>query len=330
MSFQTTRQRLATATLKLKKAWLLAATMRGHKPKGPEGIIPDYTQWPRRQLEQHVANLEHDLSEALSYFIVDSKHATRSRVVTWLADHFDRWRHSGFGLFTICTLQQFEQRVGTLLIHEHMDVPPYAELLLQPGHEMAFRHPEYMLARDLELLCGLHADAEQLLKTIDWSSPPEWAGFASENAQALARTSILACFNLLESFTSGLARSYAMTRPSTDEHFQTKLLSTREPLRKRVLAVPQMIVGSQIALDINKPPLSTLFGPIKQHRDSFVHCEPGVIESERGYVKEAMFHDVSIELVEVAVKATGNACPKRAPLPAKMLVQNGPPSRVLL
>ena len=26
----------------------------------------------------------------------------------------------------------------------------------------------------------------------------------------------------------------------------------------------------------------------------------------------------------------GNACPKRAPLPAKMLVQNGPPSRVLL
>jgi flavin reductase (DIM6/NTAB) family NADH-FMN oxidoreductase RutF len=37
---------------------------------------------------------------------------------------------------------------------------------------------------------------------------------------------------------------------------------------------------------VNKPPFSELFGRIKDHRDSFVHCEPGDLPSERGYVKE--------------------------------------------
>jgi hypothetical protein len=81
-----------------------------------------------------------------------------------------------------------------------LDFPPYAELLLQPGLDVAFRHPEYMLARDLEFLYELCFETELLLRRVpDWSSAPKWAVAGSENLQTLARTVILSCFNLVES-----------------------------------------------------------------------------------------------------------------------------------
>jgi hypothetical protein len=35
-----------------------------------------------------------------------------------------------------------------------------------------------------------------------------------------------------------------------------------------------------------------------------VHCEPGTQLSQRGYVKQALFHDVSLTLVQHSVTAT--------------------------
>ncbi len=137
--------------------------MRGYTPKGPEAVVPNYEFWSRKDLQAHVPDLEDDLRDALSYFVADASNVTRRGAVDWLADRFDRWADSGFGLFTISTAQEFEQHVAYLRVHEHMDVPPYAEMLLQPGHEMAFRHSEYMLARDLGFLFELYCDAESLL-----------------------------------------------------------------------------------------------------------------------------------------------------------------------
>jgi len=191
---------------------------------------------------------------------------------------------------------------------QQLDFPPYAELLLQRGNPVAFRHPEYMLARDLEFLYEIYLDTESLLTRVpDWSRAPKWAGAASENAQTLARTVVLSCFNLIESFTSGLARSHVMRHPNLDDQTVRKLTNTYEPLKKRVLAVPRAISGAVLALDVNKPPFLELFGCIKDHRDAFVHCEPGPMQSERGYVKQALFHDVSPELARTAIKSTTSA-----------------------
>ena len=194
---------------------------------------------------------------------------------------------------------------GYFALHEYMDFPPYAEkLLLQPGSDMAFRHPEYMLARDLSAIYDIFLDAEKLCESVDWSDPPEWAGMASENMQGFGRATIQTCFNLLESFTSGLAKAYLMSHPDLENAAKDKLLDTRRSLKERVLAIPKYITNNPVRLDINKPPLSTIFGSIKNHRDAFVHCEPGQEESLRGYVKEAAFHDISEVIVSSAVSST--------------------------
>lgn len=300
----TARQRFAPRALALKKTWILAATMRGHRPVGDDFVIEDYTRWTAPRLRQFVHDLEDDLQDALTPFLTRPKDAIHAGPTNWLSERFDAWYASGLGLFTVSTAQEFEQRVGQLRAREEIELPPYAELLLQPGNPMAFRHPEYMLARDLVFLYELFRQSEDLLSGAARSNPPEWAKSGSENSQSLARTVILTCFNLLESFVSGLARAYLMEHPNIDQATRKNLLDTQASLRKRILGVPRAITSNPVDLDINKAPLSQVMGPLKARRDAFVHCEPGPEPSERGHVKEVLFHDVGPEVVDETVDAT--------------------------
>jgi hypothetical protein len=177
-------------------------------------------------------------------------------------------------------------------------------MLFQGWHGLALRHPEYMLARDVAFLLSLFRESEEFLVSINWRKPPKWPRYGSENSQALARAVIQTCFNLLESFVSGLARAHVMTMTAMTQDAKTKLLDNKSPLKKRLLSVPKMITGSECGLREDRPPISIVFGPIKRRRDAFVHCEPGPEPSLRGYVKEAAFHDVAAEVVEEAVEAT--------------------------
>ena len=301
------KRRLAERAERLKKAFLLAACMAGVRLTAEQSVLPAYRSWDKRPLRIHCADLEADVVNLMARLVVSPKQAIRPAPLRWLVEQFDRWFESGLGLFTICTAQQFEARVGHLVAHRVLEIPPYAEILLQPGIDVAFRHPEYMLVRDLGALYDLYRDAESLCGSVRWDDPPGWAGAASENSQSLARAVVQACFNLLESFVSGLARAHVLTCPSPDAQSAEKLLSTREPLKHRIRRVPALITGRECPLDPNKYPLEPLFGEIKRRRDAFVHCEPGPLESERGYVKEAVFHEVSPEVVGLAIRATHDA-----------------------
>jgi hypothetical protein len=67
-----------------------------------------------------------------------------------MRERFDEWQKVEFGLYSLCTAQEFELECGLLRARAKIEVPPYAELLMQGGaHPVAVRHPEYMLARDL-------------------------------------------------------------------------------------------------------------------------------------------------------------------------------------
>lgn len=306
MELATARKRFARRAVLLKKAWIIAAEMLGKSTRGVDGVVPDYDDWSRRDLETQISDLEDDISEALFPYLGEKVDVTRYECVKWLAERFDRWDDAGRGVFTISTLQDFERSIAVLsAVHEVMDVPPYAELLLQPGGPVVFRHPEYMLARDLEFLYGTYLDAEDVVSTVyDWWRASENARAGSENVQTLARSTILACFNLLESFVSGLGRAHVMRHVDLDDRTKRGLLNTQEPLRKRILSIPRAIAGPAFSLNINKAPFADLFGPIKYHRDAFVHCEPGPQQSDRGVIKEALFHGVSSTLVKHAVVLT--------------------------
>jgi hypothetical protein len=271
-----------------------------------ELTIPDYGAWSRRDLLTHVRNLDDDFFDALNLILLKPKRSELDRLAKWFADAFQLWQQSGGGLIVLCTAHEFEAQCGPLRARDSIEVPPYAEILVQGWHGVAYRHPEYMLARDLAFLISLFRESEQLLAGVDWRRPPVWAKYGSENAQALARTVIQTCFNLVESFVSGLARAYIMTADHLDEHTKARLLENRSALKNRIASVPTIITGGDCGLRDDKPPLSILFGPAKQRRDAFVHCEPGPEPSSRGYVKEAAFHDVAPQVVEEAVSATSD------------------------
>lgn len=207
-------------------------------------------------------------------------------------------------MFRLSTVLEFENNIGRLCVSDSLDAPPYAEILIQGGIDAAYRHPEYMLVRDIEFLHSLYSNAENMLNKVDWSSKPKWAAAASEGSQGLGRTIVLTCFNLLESFVGGLARAHVMCNANIDEAQATKILSARDSLRKRIISVPRQILGREPSVDINKPPLSLLFGDIKKYRDSFVHCEPGDQVASLGYVKEILFHDISPRLVNDTINYT--------------------------
>jgi hypothetical protein len=300
---ETGKERLASEATSLKKAWIVSASLVGYRFKVGEFSVPNYLAWQRRPLLRQVADLRDDLTETLERLVTTSARPIGRRAVDWLAGRFEPWADTGFGVFTVSTVFDFERLVGTLKAHKVMDVPPYAEMLVQPSLPVAFRHPEYMLARDLAVLLDFFKDTESLLRRVTWTNPPNWAMGASENGQALARAVIQSCFNLLESFTSGLAQTYLLTHSRIEASAETTLRDTRSPLGRRVLDIPNTIVGRPSELRRDTPPISTLFGKVKRYRDAFVHCEPGPMESTRGYVKEALFHDVSSELVEETVNA---------------------------
>lgn len=297
------RERLAQRAFTLKKAWLLVSFMVGQALTAQESTIPGYANWTRRQLQEQCTDLERDLEEVLALVVVSPRQALRPGALKWLVEQFDRWHASGLGLFTISTAKQFENQIGVLEARRRLEIPPYAELLLQPGIGVAFRHPEYMLVRDLGMLYDLYCDAEGICERISWRNPPSWAATAGENTQALARATIQACFNLLESFVSGLARAHIMNH-EVEPHLYKRLTENREPLKKRIRQIPALIVGRDCPISVDAYPMGPLFNDVKSRRDAFVHCEPGPQQSSHGYVKESVFHDVSPELVTLAVKAT--------------------------
>jgi len=94
-----------------------------------------------------------------------------------------------------------------------MDCPPYAQILLQGFSGAAIRHPEYHLASDLALLYNLFLDMEAL----NDEALSQLKVHCSEHSQSLARSVILTCFNLLESFASGLAAAFLINNPNVLE-----------------------------------------------------------------------------------------------------------------
>ncbi len=304
MNSITAKHHLSKSAFELKKSWLIASQMAGINHQGPEVIVPNYATWSKLLLKKEIQDLTYDVRDMMKGTLIDPAKGLRPNAVKWLAAQYDRWEQEGFGLLILSTAQDFERNVGELVAKSHLDFPPYAEVLIQTGISVAFRHPEDMLVRDLECCYSLYLDAGKWVKNINWDKAPFWGGGASENVQTLGRTTILTCFNLLESFVSGLARSYFILHPNLDEKTEKRLLTTYGSIISRLESVLKIISGKDLSMDFNEPPFSILFGKIKQYRDSIVHCEPGEQSSFYGYTKQNLFHGVTPGLVEEAIEYT--------------------------
>lgn len=264
--------RLAQEALRLKKASLLAVAVIGADGwlKHHDLVIPDYSTFDRDSLNRHVSGLKAAFQIVAKQLLLDWEPEQVSTVTAWFAQQFDAWQQSGLGLFDLGRVHELEKAIGRLGHRRHMDCPLYAQVLLQGYNGAAIRHPEYHLARDIALLYNLFMDEAEIRDRATREGRPR----SSEHGQSLARSVILACFNLLESFVSGLTAEWLLKNPGAPVKIVEKLEDTRSSLRTRFVEVPAIITGKAGLLDAKTPPLEPLFGECKQRRDSLVHCEP--------------------------------------------------------
>lgn len=298
-------KRLVLEAWQLKRAWLLAAAVLGigRQMNERDYLVPNYITSENKWLKRHIRDLEDDFDNLAKHILLNWKRSSLPSTTAWFADRYDAWQKAGFALFDLGRVHEVEQAIGQLGVRKVMDCPPYAQVLLQGFTGAAIRHPEYHLASDLALLYNLFLDSEALLDEAQRQKQPH----CSEHSQSLARSVILACFNLLESFVSGLAVAYLMECPSAPADVVKKLEDKNQSLRRRFVLYPSLITGREGLLDDTKPPLQQLFGACKVRRDSFVHCEPGPVPTKWGYVKEVHFHDVDLVVVRNTVGLTCDA-----------------------
>lgn len=303
MSSQSKIDRLAGEATELNKAWVIAVAIvgRGNSILDGELIVPDYFIWPSNQLKKQIPKLEMSLDDVQKY-VVRTKWSNRQRrtAIPWLAKKYDEWMDANQSIWELGRVAEVESALGALAHRKYMECPVYAQVLLQGFQGAAIRHPEYHHARDLALHYNLFLDAEAFadghLKTR--------SAHGTEVNQSLARSTILSCYNLLESFVSGLAAEYIVICGDPDGpgvHKFTEKNWNKTPLRRRFAEVPCLITRDLAALSGIQSELDKLFGIFKRRRDSYVHCEPG---TKHDVVKETFFHETDITTVKETVTLT--------------------------
>lgn len=273
---------LVQETLRLHKAWWIVTAMVGTGDTNV--IIPDYNRWENKKLKRQIEDLRYDVLETGKFVFLDKGRLLQKGSLAWLSDSFDRWAATSFRVLSLGNVMNVEATIGKLGFRREIDCPPYADVILQGLIGAAIRHPEYHLGVDLALLYNLFLEIESDIE----SAISRRETVSGEPSQTLGRAVILTCFNLLESFTSGLVTAYTMTTPDLAPE-TSKRLEDKGALQKRFKTFPGIVSGSGKVLDDSEDPIKTLFGECKLRRDSFVHCEPGTAPSSRGYVKEAHF-----------------------------------------
>jgi hypothetical protein len=297
--------RLAEEAILYKKAWFFAMAMCGHGTQidPTERFIPPYRTWTNKNLLNEIKNLSDDFETILNNLFVGRKKSKSQILVSWFAKHFDIWVTQAYEAYSPGRVHEVQDLLGSFKV-EGMDIPLYGEVLVQGFMLTAIRHPEYHLASDMELLFTLFMDAEDIANEAYCKGQ-----FAlREPSLSLGRSVILTCFNLLESYASGISLDYQLAHkviPDTN----LNLLNGKDdknrdlPLRKRLELFPELISGNAIPDEIIAL-IAELFGEYKERRDSFVHCKPGPEQTKWGYVKEERFHDVDEPIVRRTVQLT--------------------------
>jgi hypothetical protein len=300
------KHRALNEAITYKRAWAVAAMWVGNIIQGDDELwIPRYDTLPRQLLEQEVRELRERFNSALDLILGKPRtNAIEARALKWFSEQYDMVIKAK-GPVTLCTLHEFVSSVAPTAMERKADSPPYTELLMQGSRGLAYRHPEYMLALDVEFNYNIFWQTEELVAThARLPNLPDWVATAGENVQSLARATILSCFSLLESTVSGLGRAHEMTHPTLTARDRKILINNHGPLLERLFDVPTLIVGNPPPLHKESLPLCRLFGEIKQRRDAFMHCEPGDQETRAGFVKQDRFHDVTPDVVDDAVHLT--------------------------
>ena len=297
---------LANEAIQLKAAFLLGVALTGNDMGLAQRdlLVPDFRAFSKSDLRRIIRDLRHETSKVGRRIFRDWNRIPFKTAVHWMVEKRRLWIASGQPIWELGRVSEVEAVMGPLAFREAMECPPYAQVVLQGFVGAAIRHPEYHLARDLALHVNLLLDAENIDQDLSRRGLPR----SSEVSQSLARSVILACYNLLESFTSGLVAASRVEQPNLPAEIRHKLEEPdkkRQSLKCRFEDVPALITGRPDAMsEYRATVLEPLFSQHKWRRDAFVHCEPGPSPSRYGTVKEELFHDTDLSVVRETVQLT--------------------------
>jgi hypothetical protein len=297
---------LAEEATQLKQAFLFLVALTGNNIdlRPDELEVRDYQRQNKVELRELIKLLRSDVFMISEKLFPAWRRLDRKHVISWFSSKYRAWLASGQQTWDLGRVSEVEAVTGPLPHRNAVDCPPYAQVVFQGFFGAAIRHPEYHLARDLALHMNLLLDAEEIEDFLRKRNLPR----SSEVSQSLSRSVILTCYNLLESFTSGLVAASHYEKPSMPESVRKQLVEPerkRQSLKCRFADVPCLITGRADAMaPYQKLVLDPLFSEHKWRRDAFVHCEPGPSTSRYGIVKEDLFHEADIGVVRETVSLT--------------------------
>jgi hypothetical protein len=155
---------MLNAAITYRRAWVVAAMWVGNViRRNGELRIPQYEMFPRKLLEQEVRELREKFNNALDLILGKPRtNAIEARALKWFSEQYDTVVNAQ-GPVTLCTLYEFVSSVSPTVMERKVDSPPYTELLMQGSRGLAYRHPEYMLARDVEFNYNIFWQTEELV-----------------------------------------------------------------------------------------------------------------------------------------------------------------------
>lgn len=174
---------------------------------------------------------------------------------------------------------------------------------------LQFKFPELLLAKDLAMALHLAHEAEDKLAPYQEMTHPRLADARTEVACLVARkdfaarSAILCCYNLMESYLNGLAWAHLQTHDvSRLSNREKKLLedTTGASIRDKVTKYPQLLTGRPLWQDPDEE-LDGFIDILKPFRDSLVHPSPfSAPERFGGYDKLRLLYRIDSDTATAA------------------------------
>jgi hypothetical protein len=200
-------------------------------------------------------------------------------------------------------LPDFERKYSKFNTSVLKDIPPYSTASISLWG-LKFRYPEHFISSDLRQSLMLAIEAREKLNGFNKDRHKKLVNNQKTIKELIQqedfanRSSILSCFNLLESYLNGLAWIFAR-----DKEKMTKLSNNKRGLiedngrvkfRDKLIKYPEIITGHNLWREEDEPPALLLLC-FKKFRDSIVHPSP-FLAPERfgGHDKLQIFYSANI------------------------------------
>ncbi len=262
--------------------------------------ILDLENLPRRNLKSGSADVKNRLSAEIKKFCAQNFRGMDGNKLSELYEEIKAYR--GMEL----PLSEFEKRFAPLQPKVLAGRPKHLTICISLWG-LQFKFPEEDIAKDLAEAIRLVSEAHTGLK--EYATKPhhqllsnrsQVSALTREKSFA-ARTVVICCFNLIESYLNGLAWDHVQTFGTANLSNQKKKLledTASVTIRDKLLKYPEILTGQKL-WDESDQELEGFISTVKPYRDSLVHPSPFSAPVKfGGYDKLRLFyrvdHDTSV------------------------------------